>query len=453
MKYLIILADGAADEPIPALGDITPLQAANKPNIDRIAREGINGRLITVPQGFHPGSEIAHLGLLGYDVAKVFEGRGSLEAASMKVDIEDNEVAMRCNIICLDGENIKNHSAGNISNEEAEELILFLNKELGGSYIDAEGKPVIAPAKALDENGIPTLAANGNQAVVRFYPGVSYRHLLKIRGGNKHVQCTPPHDEIGKPWCDFMPQPEFSSEADNSTYSAVETSALIAALMHKSMEILPQHPVNKKRAAEGKDMANSIWPWSLGYRPSMETLTTLYPEQVKSGSVISAVDLIFGIGVYCGLEKIEVPGATGLWDTNYEGKRDAALKELREKDFVFLHVEATDEAGHDGEPKLKQQCVEWLDQRVVGPILDEVSNWDEPVRIAILPDHPTPIKYRTHTMTPVPIAIWQNHPSKAEGEIRNIEADSVKSFDEDACFNGSLGLLEKDQFIKIFLGA
>jgi len=445
MKYLIILADGAADEPIASLGDITPLQAAHKPNIDRIAKEGINGRLITVPQGFHPGSEIAHLGLLGYDVAKVFEGRGSLEAASMKVEIEDNEVAMRCNIICLDGENIKNHSAGNISNEEAEELILFLNKEMGGSYIDAEGNPVIAPAAELDANGIPTIAANGQPAVVRFYPGVSYRHLLKIRGGNKFVHCTPPHDEIGKPWCNFMPHPETekANESSKTKYSAVETSALIAALMYKSMEILPKHPVNEKRAAEGKDMANSMWPWSLGYRPSMEPLSKLFPSQVKSGSVISAVDLIFGIGVYCGLDKIEVPGATGLWDTNYEGKRDAALKELKEKDFVFLHVEATDEAGHDGEPELKKQCVEWLDSRVVGPILNEVSNWDEPVRVAILPDHPTPIKYRTHTMTPVPFAIWQNH--------NGIAADSVNSFDEDACFNGSLGLLEKDQFISKFL--
>ena len=425
MKYIIILADGAADEPIASLGDITPLQAANKPNIDRIACEGINGRLITVPEGFHPGSEIAHLGLLGYDVAKVFEGRGSLEAASMNVPIEDGEVAMRCNLVCLDGDNIKNHSAGNISNEEASVLIDYLNEQLGNDK-------------------------------VRFYNGVSYRHLLKIKGGNKHVLCTPPHDQIGKPWCNFMPQPEFNdnvNDNENKTeMTAAETSALIAELMLKSMEILPKHPINQKRKAEGKDMANSIWPWSLGYRPSMQTLTELFPNRVKSGSVISAVDLIFGIGVYCGLKKVEVPGATGLWDTNYEGKTAAAIEELRNNDFVFLHVEATDEAGHDGEPALKQRCVEYLDSRAVGPILDEVSKWDETVRVAILPDHPTPIKYRTHTMTPVPFAIWQNHPSKPEDNIRDIVADSVQTFDEDACFNGSLGLLEKDQFIKLFLG-
>lgn len=425
MKYIIILADGAADEPIASLGDITPLQAANKPNIDRIAREGINGRLITVPEGFHPGSEIAHLGLLGYDVAKVFEGRGSLEAASMNVPIEDGEVAMRCNLVCLDGDNIKNHSAGNISNEEASVLIDYLNEQLGNDKI-------------------------------RFFNGVSYRHLLKIKGGNKHVLCTPPHDQIGKPWCNFMPQPEFNdnvNDNENKTeMTAAETSALIADLMLRSMEILPKHPINQKRKAEGKDMANSIWPWSLGYRPSMQTLTELFPNRVKSGSVISAVDLIFGIGVYCGLKKVEVPGATGLWDTNYEGKTAAAIEELRNNDFVFLHVEATDEAGHDGEPALKQRCVEYLDSRAVGPILDEVSKWDETVRVAILPDHPTPIKYRTHTMTPVPFAIWQNHPSKPEDNIRVIVADSVQTFDEDACFNGSLGLLEKDQFIKFFLG-
>ena len=447
MRYLIILADGAADEPLDILGGVTPLQAADKPNIDRMAREGINGRLATVPEGFHPGSEIAHLGLLGYDVAKVFEGRGSLEAASMNVQIEDGEVAMRCNVICLDGERIKNHSAGNISNAEAEELILFLNREMGGSYLDSNGNPVIAPAKELDADGIPTVAANGEPAIVRFFPGVSYRHLLKIRGGNKHVQCTPPHDKIGKPWCDYMPQPTTSH--DNTRMTSVETSALIAALMLKSMEILPQHPVNQRRAAEGKDMANSIWPWSLGYRPSMQTLHELFPDKVNSGAVISAVDLIFGIGVYCGLKKVEVPGATGLWDTNYEAKAQAAIEELRKSDFVFLHVEATDEAGHEGDAKLKKRCVEMLDHRAVGPILDEVTKWDEPVRVAILPDHPTPIKYLTHTNTPVPFAIWQNPAANALGN--GFTPDSVQTFDEDACFNGSLGLLEKDEFIKALL--
>lgn len=419
MKYIIILADGAADEPLSEFGELTPLEAADKPNIDRIAREGINGRLVTVPEGFHPGSEIAHLGLLGYDVAKVFEGRGSLEAASMNVPIEDGEVAMRCNLVCLNGDKIKNHSAGNISNEEASVLIDYLNKELGNDKI-------------------------------RFFNGVSYRHLLKIRGGNKNVQCTPPHDKIGQNWCDYMPQPIHVEGPQDTAMSPAETSALLSELMLKSMEILPKHPINQKRVAEGKDMANSIWPWSLGYRPSMQTLHELFPNRVNSGSVISAVDLIFGIGVYCGLKKVEVPGSTGLWDTNYEGKTAAAIEELRNNDFVFLHVEATDEAGHEGDAKLKKRCVEMLDSRTVGPILDEVTKWDEPVRVAILPDHPTPIKYLTHTNTPVPFAIWQNPAANALNN--GFMADSVQSFDEDACFNGSVGLLERDQFIKLFLG-
>lgn len=412
MKYLIILADGAADEPIEVLGNRTPLQAAHKPLIDKLAKEGINGRLKTVPEGYNPGSEIAHLGLLGYDVDKVFEGRGSLEAASMQIPIEENEVAMRCNIICLDGDNIKNHSAGNISTEEADELIKALN------------------------------AALGTEAI-RWFTGVSYRHLLKVKGGNKFVRCTPPHDRIGQPWRPEMPTAEVPE--------AEETAAMLRNLILRSQEVLSKHPVNLKRIAEGKDPANSIWPWSLGYRPAMQTIQELFPTRIKTGAVISAVDLIFGIGVYAGLDKIEVPGATGLFDTNYEGKTAAAIEQLKQKDFVFLHMEATDEAGHDGEPELKTKCVEYINDRVLKTILDEISTWDEPVRIAILPDHPTPIKYRTHTMTPVPFLIWQSKPSQA-GDPKDIVADSVEKYDEDSALDGALGLMKDDEFIKYFLG-
>jgi len=418
MKYLIILADGAADEPLEIFGGKTPLQAADKPLIDKLAREGVNGRLVTVPEGYNPGSEIAHLGLLGYDVAKVFEGRGSLEAASMQVAIDDDEVAMRCNIICLEGDNIKNHSAGNISNEEAAELIKYLNEQLPSFRSKTS-------FKAED---------------IRFFEGVSYRHLLKIRRGNKFVHCTPPHDRIGKPWRPEMPYAE-QAEAE-------ETSQLINELILWSQPLLANHPVNLKRVAEGKDPANSIWPWSLGYRPKMQTLHDLFPNRIQTGAVISAVDLIFGIGVYCGLDKIEVPGATGLFDTNYEGKTQAAIEQLRQKDFVFLHMEATDEAGHDGEPELKKTCVENIDKRVLPAILAEIEKWDEPVRIALLPDHPTPIKYRTHTMTPVPFLIWQSKPC-AE---MNITPDAVQKYDEDSAFEGSLGLMKEDQFIRFFLG-
>lgn len=423
MKYLIILADGAADEPIAELGNKTPLQAANKPLIDKLAREGVNGRLVTVPEGYNPGSEIAHLGLLGYDVSKVFEGRGSLEAASMQIPIEDHEVAMRCNIICIEGGNIKNHSAGNISTEEADQLIQALNAD-----------PVMQELAV----------ANGFEyGAVKFFTGVSYRHLLKIKGGDKHVQCTPPHDRIGKPWknelpCVFLP-------------GGAKTSALLRALIYRSQEILSNHPVNLRRIAEGKDPANSIWPWSLGYRPAMQTLKELFPDKIHSGAVISAVDLIFGIGVYAGLDKVEVQGATGLFDTNYEGKAAAAIRELKEKDFVFLHMEATDEAGHDGEAELKKTCVEYINDRVLKTILEEISTWDEPVRIALLPDHPTPIRYRTHTMTPVPFLIWQSKPANDPG-ISDIVPDGVQRYDEESAFEGALGLLKEDQFIKTFLG-
>jgi len=385
-----------ADEPIASLGNKTCLQAANKPNIDKIATLGCSGLLDTIPEGFAPGSEIANMSVLGYDVAKVFEGRGSLEAASMGVAIEDGEMAMRCNIICIAENKIKNHSAGHISNEEATELILFLQKELGND-------------------------------VINFFPGVSYRHLLKIKGGNKNLTCTPPHDVPGTPFADVMIQPE--------TPEAVETSALLNDLILRSQALLENHPVNLKRAAAGKDKANSIWPWSPGYKPEMKTLLETY--HLKSGAVISAVDLIKGIGVYAGLKVIEVEGATGLYNTNYEGKAEAAIDALRESDFVYLHIEASDEAGHEGDVDLKIKTIEYLDSRVVKPIFEEVYKWNEPVTIAILPDHPTPCAIKTHTNSPVPFIIYR------PGE----KADEVTVYDEFAAEKGSYGLLKGAEFM------
>jgi len=385
-----------ADEPIASLGNKTCLQAANKPNIDKIATLGCSGLLDTIPEGFAPGSEIANMSVLGYDVAKVFEGRGSLEAASMGVAIEDGEMAMRCNIICIAENKIKNHSAGHISNEEATELILFLQKELGND-------------------------------VVNFFPGVSYRHLLKVKGGNKNLTCTPPHDVPGTPFADVMIQPE--------SPEAFETAALLNDLIIRSQALLENHPVNLKRAAAGKDKANSIWPWSPGYKPEMKTLLETY--HLKSGAVISAVDLIKGIGVYAGLKVIEVEGATGLYNTNYEGKAQAAIDALRESDFVYLHIEASDEAGHEGDVDLKIKTIEYLDSRVVKPIFEEVSKWYEPVTIAILPDHPTPCAIKTHTNSPVPFIIYR------PGE----KADEVTVYDEFAAEKGSYGLLKGAEFM------
>lgn len=400
MKYLIILGDGMADEPIAKLGNKTILQAANIPTMDMLAKKGKNGLLVTVPDGFHPGSEIANLTVMGYDVAKVFEGRGSLEAASIGVEIEPGEMAMRCNIICVENGKIKNHSAGHISNEEAYELVDFLERELGSD-------------------------------VVSFHKGISYRHLLKVKGGNKHVSCTPPHDVPGTPYADVMVKADCKE--------AEETANLLNDLILRSQKLLENHPINIKRKAEGKDPANSIWPWSAGYKPQMKTLSESYG--LKCGAVISAVDLIKGIGVYAGLKPIEVEGATGLYDTNYEGKVKATIDALRENDFVYLHIEASDEAGHEGNVDLKLKTVEYLENRVVKPIFEEVSKWDEPVAIAILPDHPTPCRIKTHVADAVPFLIY-----KPDGE-----ADAVERYDEDSAKKGSLGTLTGDEFMRALL--
>ena len=400
MKYIIILGDGMADEPIGSLGGRTPLQAACKPSIDRVAALGRRGMLATVPAGFAPGSEIANLSVLGYDLPKVFEGRGSLEAASMGVRIEDGEMAMRCNLLTIEQGRIKNHSAGHITSEEAAELIVFLQKELGGG----------------DAN---------------FFPGVSYRHLLKLKGGDKRIATTPPHDVPGTPYRDVLVR-ALVPEAE-------ATAVRINELVERSQELLKDHPVNRARVAAGKEPANSIWPWSPGYRPQMETLMQRYG--IRDGVVISAVDLIKGIGVYAGLKPVDVEGATGLYTTNYEGKARAALDALRTHDFVFLHIEASDEAGHEGDAELKVRTIEYLDSRVVKTILDEISGWDEPVSMAILPDHPTPCALRTHTAKPVPFTIYRT----------GVSGDGVQRFDERSAQEGSYGNLSGDEFMNLFI--
>ena len=396
MKTIIILGDGMADEPIEALGNKTPLQAAHKPYIDLLAAKGKSGLLDTIPAGFKPGSEIANLSVLGYNVPVVFEGRGSLEAASMEVDIAPGEMAMRCNVICIENGKIKNHSAGHISTEEAAELIRFLQKELGDD-------------------------------IAGFYPGVSYRHLLKIKGGNKNLDCTAPHDVIGTPFEDVL--------IKATSPDAEETAKYLNNLILKSQELLKDHPINKKRIAEGKDPANSIWPWSPGYRPQMQTLQELYG--IKSGSVISAVDLIMGIGKYAGLKLIHVEGATGLYDTNYEAKAQAAIDALKNDDFVYLHIEASDEAGHEGDYELKTKTIEYLDSRVVKTIYEATKDWAEPITIAILPDHPTPCHLRTHTNKPVPFLIYRS----------NGEADNVQVYDEFESAKGDFGVLVGHEFM------
>lgn len=401
MKHLIILGDGMADWAVPSLGNKTLLQYADTPYMDRLAKMGKTGMLKTVADGFHPGSEVANMSVMGYDLPTVYEGRGVLEAASIGVDLQPDDMAMRCNLVCVEGELLKNHSAGHISTEEADVLIKYLEEKLGNDK-------------------------------VHFYTGVQYRHLLVIKGGDKHVACVPPHDVPLKP---FRPNLVKALRPE-----AEETAALLNDLIMKSQELLANHPLNLKRVSEGKDPANSIWPWSPGYRPKMEPLSDKYPS-IKKGSVITAVDLIRGIGHYAGLRCIDVEGATGLYNTNYEGKAQAAIEALKTDDFVYLHIEASDEAGHEGDVPLKLKTIEYLDHRAVGPIYEAVKDWDEPVAIAVLPDHPTPCELRTHTAEPIPFLIY----------YPGIEPDNVSTYDEVACQKGEYGLLDKDEFMNLFM--
>ena len=374
MKHIIILGDGMADHKVPSLHNLTPLQYASTPYMDLLAKSGRCGTLTTVPQGYAPGSEVANTAILGYDLDKVYEGRGPLEAASIGYEMQPGDMAIRCNIIAIADGKIKNHHGNHLTTEQGTSLIQQLDRELGNDR-------------------------------VKFIPGIQYRHLLVIKGGNKNITCNPPHDHPDEPWRPLLPD-----------------DALLTDLILRSQQILPE--------------GLSIWPWSPGYRPSMTPLTTTYHDQIRQGSVITAVDLIRGIGHYAGLRCIDVEGATGLSDTNYEGKAQAAIEALRSgDDFVFLHVEASDEAGHDGDIDLKVKTIEYLDSRLIGPIYEAMK--DDDITIAILPDHPTPVELRTHVAEPVPFLIWNKH----------IAPDTVQTFDEDSCQNGIYGHLHGDQFM------
>lgn len=412
MKHIIILGDGMADHPVERLGGKTLLQYAHTPYMDMLAKNGRTGRLITIPKGFQPGSEVANTAILGYDLNKVYEGRGPLEAASIGYDMAPDDMAMRCNIITLADGRIKNHHGGHLTTEESDVLIKYLDEKLGNKDI-------------------------------KFITGIQYRHLLIIKNGNKHIVCAPPHDHPEEEWRPLLvkPEPGWEDRRDGNRMTASQTAGLINGLILKSQELLEQHPFNKARAEQSKDMANSIWPWSGGYRPRMNTLQQMYP-QIKEGDVISAVDLIRGIGKYAGLNRVMVEGMTGLADTNYENKAQAAIDMLRKHNFVYLHIEASDEAGHDGDLALKLKTIENLDSHIVRPIYEEVSTWkDNPVCIAILPDHPTPVELRTHVDEPVPFIIW----------YPGITPDSVETYDEVSCVSGSYGMLRLEEFMNKFM--
>lgn len=413
MKHIIILGDGMADLPVERLGGQTLLQYAHKPMMDQLAREGRTGRLVTVPEGFPPGSEVANTAILGYDLNKVYEGRGPLEAASIGYNMADDDMAIRCNIITLEDDKIITHNGGNLETQDADVLIKYLNEKLAKPINEREGCER-----------------------VKFITGIQYRHLLVIKGGSKHIVCAPPHDHPNEEWRSLLVKAVEQAPMEQGRLSAQQTADLLNELILKSQELLVRHPYNQEKAKKGERQANSIWPWSGGYRPSMQTLMEQY-DDIKSGTVISAVDLIQGIGRYAGLRIVKVEGATGLANTNYEGKAQAAIDALRNDDFVFVHVEASDEAGHDGDLDLKLKTIEYLDQRLIAPIYREVETWAEPVCIAILPDHLTPVEMRIHVGQPVPFIIWH----------RGIEPDEVQQYDEVSCVEGAYGLLRLNEFM------
>lgn len=395
MKYAVLIGDGMADYPIEELGGRTILQAVRTPAMDFIAARGKTGLAKTVPDGFPPGSDVANMSILGYDPAIYYSGRAPLEAASMGVTLAADDVAFRCNLITVEHGKIKDYSAGHISSDEAEILIDTLDSELSTER-------------------------------VRFYPGISYRHLI-VAGNNlgAETECTPPHDITGEKKEDYLPRGkdgEFFTE-----------------LIEASTVVLEFHPINLKRVEEGKNPANSIWVWGQGSAPKFTAFQKLYG---KKGAIISAVDLLKGIGIYAGLDVIEVPGATGYLDTNYEGKASAAIEALKTRDLVFVHVEAPDEAGHEGSLEKKMKAVEDFDSRIVAPILKYAEASDEPFTILVLPDHPTPISVKTHTRDSIPFAIYRTDKP---------DPDAVKTFDEEAVKKGSIGLVKASDLIDILI--
>ncbi|MGE5554666.1 MAG: cofactor-independent phosphoglycerate mutase [Methanocella sp.] len=399
MKYILVVGDGMSDYPIPELGNKTPLQAANKPNMDAIAAKGKSGLIKTVPDECVPGSETAICSVLGYDPRIYNTGRGPLEAPARGIELGPNDAAFRCNIITEKNGAIADYSAGHITTEEAVQLIESLKK-------------------AFDKPG-----------QIEFYSGLDYRHFLIMRNFSnpEQIKCTPPHDARGIAVKEVLPKAKVPEAEPNAQ--------LLIDLITKSRDILKDHPINIAREMCDQLPGNLIWLWGGGKKPSMPTLKEKYGI---SAAAISAVDLVKGIGTYAGMQIINVEGATGLADTNYEGKADAALEALKTNDLVFVHIEAPDEAGHVGDYELKVKAIEDLDQRCIGRI---VRGMTEPYAIAILPDHPTPVKTRTHARDPVPFVI----------AAPNLKSDEQKTYDEFAAKQGGYGLVENEYLISLLV--
>ncbi len=401
MKYIVLIGDGMADLPLKELGGKTPLMVSATPNMDKLASEGMPGMVRTIPEGFQPGSDVANLSILGYDPKKFYTGRAPLEAASIGVSLRDDDVAYRCNLVTLKFNRDKtqaimeDYSGGHISTEEASALLADIDKALG-------------------------------TCEVKFYNGVSYRHLMVWSAGQSDIECAPPHDILGKDIADYLP--------------VGSGEELIRELMLNSVDILENHRINKERISKGKNPANSIWLWGQGKKPILPTFKERYSLE---GALVSAVDLTKGLGIYAGFEILNVPGVTGWLDTNYVGKAEAALKALEKVDFVYVHVEAPDEAGHSGNYKYKIKAIEDFDSLVVGTVMRGITKFKD-CRILLMPDHPTPIELRTHTDEPVPFVIFDNkHKKKNEGA----------AFDESLLKRKDLVIIEEghklmDYFIK-----
>jgi len=405
MKYAILVCDGAADWPIEELGNKTIFEATDTPSMDWIASHGQMGMLRTIPVGMDPGSECANLSIMGYRPEKDLTGRGPLEALSAKVPLSKTDIAFRCNLITINGELIEDYSSGHITTEESKILINNLQSQL------------------MEED-------------VNFFPGVQYRHILRLNGNkfSEKLNTTPPHDQLDKRYKEFLPKPN-----DSDDVKAKFTAEYLKDLIERSHELLIEHEINKKRAEAGKRMATHIWPWSGGKKPNIESFSKKYG---LNGSVISAVDLIFGIGIAAGLKPIHVEGATGLPNTNYEGKVNAAINELLNRDFVYLHVEAIDEMAHTGDTQKKMDALKDFDNLIVNPFIDAEKEFNNELIIAILPDHPTPCKIRTHSADPVPFAIY--NPSNKLNISRKYSELSGKE--------GEYGLIENgEDFMNLFL--
>lgn len=367
MKHIVVLGDGMADKPLDALGGQTPLQKARKPMMDWLAKHGEVGLLQTIPKGLEPGSDTANLSVLGYDPRLYYTGRSPLEAVSMGVSLEEEDITFRCNLVTLSEEEpyeqkrVLDHSADEISTAEAEQLIKAIQQQFQTEFM-------------------------------KFYSGISYRHLLVWKGGSLDLQLTPPHDILEKRIQNYLPQGE--------------NAQILFEMMKKSYAILHHHPVNQRRIKQGLRPANSLWFWGEGKKPNLPSFEQKYHCK---GSVISAVDLIKGIAISSGLHSVQVQGATGNIDTNYEGKAQAALQELkRGQDFVYIHIEAPDECGHRQEIDNKVKAIEYIDAQIVTPIKETLDKEGQPYRILILPDHPTPLSLRTHTDDPVPYVLYDS---------------------------------------------